>query len=142
MKSILIFSLVCFTFCVWGPADKIANSNSNSSCIPLPTFSSPPESLSECVDRRLNVLNNYFDRCCYVRYQYDGKMNSTCFPLKEEDYLDITESIREFEENFKSLYAEEDVDIEGKQCKVYQFDCSSSNIKFLFIASLLLALLF
>ena len=139
MKSILIFSLVCFTFCVWGPADKIANSNSNSSCNP---FYSSPESLSECVDRRLKVLNNYFDRCCYVRYQYDGKMNSTCFPLKEEAYLDITQTIREFEENFKSLYAEEDVDIEGKQCKVYQFDCSSSNIKFLFIASLLFALLF
>ena len=141
MKSILIFSLVCFTFCVWGPADKIANSNSNSSCNPLPIFT-PPESLSECVDRKLNVLNNYFDRCCYVRYQYDGQMGTKCVPLKEENYLDITQTIREFEENYKSLFAEEDVDIEGKQCKVYQFDCSSSNIKFLFIASLLLALLF
>ena len=138
MKSILIFSLVCFTFCVWGPADKIANSNSNSTC----NLYSSPESLSECVDRRLKVLGDYYDRCCYIRFQYDGKMNSTCFPLKEETYLDITESIREFEENYKSLFAEEDVDIEGKQCKVYQFDCSSSNIKFLFIASLLLALLF
>ena len=141
MKSILIFSLVCFTFCVWGPADKIANSNSNSSCNPLPIFT-PPESLSECVDRRLKVLGDYYDRCCYIRFQYDGKMNSTCFPLKEETYLDITESIREFEEDCKKMFFEEDVDIEGKQCKVYQFDCSSSNIKFLFIASLLLALLF
>ena len=141
MKSILIFSLVCFTFCVWGPVDKIANSNSNSSCNPLPIFS-PPGSLSECVDRKLNILGNYFDRCCYVRYQYDGKMNSTCFPLKEEDYLDITESIREFEEDCKSMFFKEDVDIEGKQCKVYQFDCSSSNIKFVFFASLLFALLF
>ena len=139
MKSILIFSLVCFTFCVWGPADKIANSNSNSTCNP---YYSSPESLSECVDRKLYVSGNYFDRCCYVRYQYDGKMNSTCFPLKEEAYLDITQTIKEFEENYKSLYAVDDVDIEGKQCKVYQFDCSSSNIKFLFIASLLLALLF
>ena len=139
MKSILIFSLVCFTFCVWGPADKIANSNSNSSCYPM--YSSP-ESLSECVDRRLKVLGDYYDRCCYIRFQYDGKMNSTCFPLKEETYLDITESIREFEEDCKRIFFKEDVDIEGKQCKVYQFDCSSSNIKFLFIASLLLALLF
>ena len=140
MKSILIFSLVCFTFCVWGPADKIANSNSNSSCIPM--YSSSPESLSECVDRRLKVLGDYYDRCCYIRFQYDGKMNSTCFPLKEETYLDITESIREFEEDCKKMFFKEDVDIEGKQCKVYQFDCSSSNIKFLFIASFLLALLF
>ena len=69
-------------------------------------------------------------------------MGTKCVPLKEENYLDITQTIREFEENYKSLFAEEDVDIEGKQCKVYQFDCSSSNIKFLFIASLLLALLF
>ena len=141
MKSILIFSLVCFTFCVWGPVDKIANSNSNSSCNPLPIFT-PPESLSECVDRRLYVQGIYFDRCCYVRYQYDGQMGTKCVPLKEENYLDITQTIREFEENYKSLFAEEDVDIEGKQCKVYQFDCSSSNIKFLFIASLLFALLF
>ena len=140
MKSILIFSLVCFTFCVWGPADKIANSNSNSSCIPM--YSSSPESLSECVDRRLKVLGDYYDRCCYIRFQYDGKMNSTCFPLKEETYLDITESIREFEEDCKKMFFKEDEDIEGKQCKVYQFDCSSSNIKFLFIASLLFALLF
>ena len=140
MKSILIFSLVCFTFCVWGPADKIANSNSNSSCIPM--YSSSPESLSECVDRRLKVLGDYYDRCCYIRFQYDGKMNSTCFPLKEETYLDITESIREFEEDCKKMFFKEDEDIEGKQCKVYQFDCSSSNIKFLFIASFLLALLF
>ena len=105
-------------------------------------MNSSPESLSECVDRRLKILDNYFDRCCYIRFQYDGKMNSTCFPLKEEAYLDITESIREFEEDCKKMFFEEDVDIEGKQCKVYQFDCSSSNIKFLFIASLLLALLF
>ena len=139
MKSILIFSLVCFTFCVWGPADKIANSNSNITCFPM--YSSP-ESLSECVDRRLKIIDNYYDRCCYIRFQYDGKMNSTCFPLKEEAYLDITESIREFEEDCKKMFFKEDVDIEGKQCKVYQFDCSSSNIKFLFIASLLLALLF
>ena len=138
MKSILIFSLVCFTFCVWGPEDKIANSNSNSTC----NLYSSPESLSECVDRRLYVQGIYFDRCCYVRYQYDGQMGTKCVPLKEENYLDITQTIREFEENYKSLFAEEDVDIEGKQCKVYQFDCSSSNIKFLFIASLLFALLF
>ena len=138
MKSILIFSLVCFTFCVWGPADKIANSNSNSTC----NLYSSPESLSECVDRRLYVKGIYFDRCCYVRYQYDGQMGTKCVPLKEENYLDITQTIREFEENYKSIFAEEDVDIEGKQCKVYQFDCSSSNIKFVFFASLLFALLF
>ena len=137
MKAILIFSLVCFTLSVWGPAGKIKNSNSEKSC-----GSDSPGSLSECVDLKLNLDDRYYDRCCYVRYQYNGKVGTKCFPLKEEDYLDITESIRQFEEGYKENYEEEDIDIDGRQCKVYQFDCSASNIKFLFIASLFLAFLF
>ena len=29
MKTILIFSLICFTLSVWGPVDKIKNSNTD-----------------------------------------------------------------------------------------------------------------
>ena len=138
MKSILIFSLVCFALSVWGPADKIKNSNSEGTC----GLTNSTNSLSECVDLKLNVADRYYDRCCYVRYQYGGEMGTMCFPLKEEYYLDITGTITRFEEEYKEIFATEDLDKEGKQCKVYQFDCSASYIKYLFIAGLLLALLF
>ena len=139
MKIILVFSLICFTLSVWGPYDKIKNSNSEDYCNPL---TAEPTSLSECVDLNLYVGERYYDRCCFVRYQYDGQQGNMCFPLKEEHYSDITESIKRFEKEYKTVFAPADVDNEGKQVKVYQFDCSASNIKYLFIASILLAFLF
>ena len=139
MKIILIFCLICFTLSVWGPKDKIKNSNSEDYCNPI---LATPTSLSDCVDLNLYVYGRYLDRCCYVRYQYDGEQGTMCFPLKEEHYLDITESIKRFEMEFKTAFAPADVDNEGKQVKVYQFDCSASNIKYLFITSILFALLF
>ena len=135
MKTILIFSLICFTFCVWGPVDKIKNSNSEVTC-----GSTLPDSPSDCVDLNLKVTYNgktrYADRCCYVRYQKEGEIKSMCFPLPEEEYLDITEAIKGFEKSF------DDDSTDGKDVKVYQFDCAASYIKFLSFASLLLALLF
>ena len=139
MKSILIFCLICFTLSVWGPYDKIKNSNSEDYCNPL---TAEPTSLSECVDLNLYFEKRYYDRCCFVRFQYDGEQHNWCFPLKEEHYLDITGTITRFEEDYKTYFATDDVDKEGKQVKVYQFDCSASHIKFLFIATFLLALLF
>ena len=136
MKTILIFSLICFTFCVWGPVDKIKNSNSEETC-----GSTLPDSPSDCVDLNLKVTYNgktrYADRCCYVRYQEDGIMNKECYPIPEEAYLDITEAIKEYEKDVL-----DDDSTDGKDIKVYQFDCAASNIKFLSIASILLALLF
>ena len=139
MKTILIFSLICFTLSVWGPVDKIKNSNSNNTCGEL-----EPESMSECVDSKLGITDDeddtgktkYYDRCCYVRFQYEGKMNSWCYPVREEDYMDITETIRKFEKE----HGGDSTD--GMDCKVYQFDCAASKIKFLYIAVLLLSLLF
>ena len=134
MKIILLFSLICFTLSVWGPADKIKNSNSNGTC-----FKFSPNSLSEWVDLKLNVGDEYYDRCCYIRYQYNGGIHTMCYPWKEEGYLDITETIREFEDGYQEAFGIEDE--EGKKCKVYQFECAASNIKFLFISSILFALL-
>ena len=136
MKTILIFSLICFTLSVWGPVDKIKNSNSERTC-----GLTSPDSPSDCVDLNLKFelddgKNLYADRCCYVRYQEEGIIKKICVPLPEENYLDITETIKEFEKNW------DDDRTDGKKIKVYQFDCAASNIKFLSIASLLLALLF
>ena len=137
MKTILIFSLICFTLSVWGPVDKIKNSNSNNTCGYV-----GPESMSECVDAKLGITDEetgktrYADRCCYVRFQYNGAMNSMCWPLREQEYMDITETIKEFEKDWGGDSTD------GKDCKVYQFDCAASNIKYLYIAIVLLSLLF
>ena len=138
MKTILIFSLICFTLSVWGPVDKIKNSNTEDVCDPL---TATANSLSDCVDLNLKVeledgKTHYADRCCFVRYQKEGKITNMCVPLPEEEYLDITEAIKGFEKSF------DDDSTDGKDVKVYQFDCAASYIKFLSFASLLLALLF
>ena len=144
MKTILILSLVCLTFSVWGPVDKIKNSNSEYSCVNY-NHLGEPDSLSDCVDLSLNYQNDngkvrYADRCCFVRYQNNGAETKMCFPLKEELYMDITESIRQLED--LCTKEENGENEEGKRCKIYQLDCAASNIKFLSFAILLLALLF
>ena len=142
MKTILILSLVCLTFSVWGPVDKIKNSQTDDVCDPYYT---DPDSLSDCVDLNLKVTENgkthYADRCCFIRFQYYGKSTKSCVPLTEELYMDITDTIRKLEDDCtKNLY--EDSNIEGGRCKIYQLDCAASNIKFLSFAILMLALLF
>ena len=143
MKTILILSLVCLTFSVWGPADKIKNSQTSATCI----STDDPESLSDCVDLNLQITDKdtgkteYADRCCFMRFQYYGKSTKSCVPLTEELYMDITDAIRQLEDDCtKNFY--EDSNIEGGRCKIYQLDCTASNIKFLSFAILLLALLF
>ena len=138
MKTILILSLVCLTFSVWGPVDKIKNSQTDDVCEPDLT---DPDSLSDCVDLKLKVTEKgktrYADRCCFLRIQRNGNLYNLCYPLTEEHYLDITERIRQLEDQCSSS-----LDEEGKRCKIYQLDCSASNVKFLSFAILLLALLF
>ena len=143
MKTILILSLVCLTFRVWGPVDKIKNSQTSTPCI----STGAPESLSDCVDLNLKVTdedtgkNEYADRCCFIRYQYYGNSRKSCIPLTEEMYMDITETIRRLEDEW-SKGINENLNTEGIRLKIYQLDCAASNIKFLSFAILLLALFF
>ena len=125
MKAILILSLVCLTFSVWGPVDKIKNSNSEHSCVEY-NYYGEPDSLSDCVDLSLNYQNDngkvrYADRCCFVRYQNNGAETKMCFPLKEELYMDIVESKRQLED-VCSRYNNGTLKPEGKRWKIYQFD--------------------
>ena len=79
MKTILILSLVCLTFSVWGPVEKIKNSQTDDVCDPDYT---DPDSLSDCVDLNLKVTDNgktrYADRCCFLRIQG----NRNCIPIR------------------------------------------------------------
>ena len=143
MKTILILSLVCLTFSVWGPVDKIKNSQTGTACL----SKYDPDSLSDCVDLNLKVTdedtgkNEYADRCCFIRYQYYGNSRKSCIPLTEEMYMDITETIRRLEDEW-SKGINENLNTEGIRLKIYQLDCAASNIKFLSFAILLLALFF
>ena len=142
MKTILIFSLICFTFSIWGPAEEAARTG---------TFceGGSPESSSDCVDlslygqARFTNKEKYYDRCCYVRYQIYGEIHKVCRALTEEQYLDIVETKKNLEKEYDENYRDEfaplfggGTNTEGYRTKIYQIDCASSYIKFLSIASI------
>ena len=149
MKAILIFSLICLTFSIWGPAEEAARTG---------TFCdsrNSPESSSDCVDLSLygkakfTDKEKYYDRCCFVRFQLFGTGGLQCRALTEEQYLDIVETKKNMEKEYDEKYIEPMLKIddagtstEGYHTKIYQIECSSSYIKYLSIASILFALLF
>ena len=143
MKAILIFSLICFTFSIWGPAEKAARPG-----IPCESREIEAESLSDCVDRYLydSEKKKYFDRCCFVRGQFYGRQEKVCAALTEEEYLDIVETKKkkekEADDALKDILASIEKSTEGYYTKLYQLDCSSSFIKFFSIATIFLALIF
>ena len=158
MKSILLFSLLCFALSTTisddlkGPAVNPKHSESYAFCNYLSAwqaYSSDwldndsnraiPSGVSDCVDSLLwdSDKNKYYDRCCYVRLQLNGVMHGGCIGLSEEQYLDITETIRRMENGDKKIWT-----TEATGAKVYQLDCSSSYLRLLSVATLLLALIF
>ena len=87
MKTILIFTLICFAFSIWGPAEEAARPG-----IACGEEQDEVESLSDCVDKSLLVGKKYYDRCCFIRGQFYGIKLQGCEPLTEEEYLDIVET--------------------------------------------------
>ena len=131
MKSILILCFICFALCdKRGPAYNLKHPDSTTSC--MTAGLSEPNGVSDCVDSLLWVKQNnrYYDRCCFIRYQSNGIMHSSCASLTEEQYLDIAETMSFVEQKYGD-----------NKIKVYQLDCSSSYFKIASIASVLLALL-
>ena len=98
-----------------------------------------PNGVSDCVDTLLwdKYEGRYYDRCCYVRFQLKGVMHAGCIALTEDQYLDISESIRRMENGDKEYWV-----TEAKGSKIYQLDCNSSYLKLLSFASIILALIF
>ena len=97
-----------------------------------------PQGVSDCVDTLLwdRYEGRYYDRCCYVRFQYQGYMHGACMSLTEEQFSDISESIRKMEEGNKRFW------LAPAGTKIYQLDCNSSYLKLLSLATILLALIF
>ena len=150
MKTILIISLICFAFSIWGPAEEAARTGKFCESRDI-----HPESSSDCVDLSLygkakfTDKEKYYDRCCFVRFQLFGTGGLQCRALTEEQYLDIVETKKNMEKEYDENYIEDMLKIddagtstEGYHTKIYQIECSSSYIKYLSIASILFALLF
>ena len=138
MKNILILCLICFALCdETGPAYNYKHPNSDYNC--ESASNSEPNGVSDCADSLLWSKHNsrYYDRCCFLRYQFKGVMNSTCVSLTEEQYLDISETIRRIEDGDPLI-----IDRATAGSKVYQLDCKSNYLKALTIASILLSLIF
>ena len=161
MKKLLLFCLISFAALQddeivseyeKGPASNIKHAQSDKFCSVYFPYDEDndtwvddyysgefPYSSSECIDTLLwdKWDLRYYDRCCYVRFQFDGKMHGGCAPLTEDQYLDIAETMRKIEEGDPNIIARK-----TRGCKVYQLDCNSNYIKALTIASILLALFF
>ena len=82
-------------------------------------------SKSYCIDKNLhwpdgiydeltsiNKGNEYYDHCCYVRYQSQGTIYHGCKGVKELDYLDIKETAYKYEQQYN--------------IKVLEISCNSS----------------
>ena len=97
-----------------------------------------PQGVSDCVDTLMwdKYDQRYYDRCCYVRFQHQGDMHAGCIALKEEQYLDISESIRKMEDGDIAYWVRE-----AAGSKIYQLDCNASYLKLLSFAFILLALI-
>ena len=143
MKKILFLCLIYSVFSY--PANE-KHENAKYSCSQLYVYDEDwldnysteiPEGVSDCTDSKLNRGGKYYDRCCYIRLQVEGKMHAGCIALREEDYLDIAETIRKIEDGDKKYLSSE-----TKDSKVYQLDCASSYLKIFSIVSALLALIF
>ena len=138
----------------FGPAYNYKNQGANYSCTDRSVYSDVsdqlrddntdgsefiPGGVSDCVDLLLwdKKQRKYFDRCCYVRFQYQGNMHAGCIPLMEEDYLDTTVTIKRMEDGDRRFWPSF-----LANSKIYQLDCISSYLKALSFTSILLLALF
>lgn len=98
-----------------------------------------PNGVSDCIDLQLwsTAKNQYFDKCCYVRFQKEGIMHAGCVGLTQEQLIDITETIKRMEDGDRAIWTRE-----AANSKIYQLDCSSSYIKYVSFALIAFICLF
>ena len=157
MKRILLITLLSLVLSVTddekGPAANPIHSESEEFCVTFFPWDEDevdwydnfadsdriPQGVSDCVDTLLwdQYKNRYYDRCCYVRFQVNGSMHGGCVELTEEQYLDISETIRKIENGDKSILV-----AETAGSKVYQLDCNASYLKLLTFGLISFSLLF
>ena len=151
-QIILLFSILFFVTCVdedkLGPAKNLEERISECSCSDLYVSQNGqwldemdsiqcngdvlPAGVSDCVDLQLwsQKSKKYYDKCCYVRFQKDGKMHAGCVGLSQFHYSDITETIKKMEKGDIHVWTRNAIN-----SKIYQLDCSSNYIS---VAAILL----
>ena len=151
MKKILLLAFICIAIALdvdetkdlKGPAANLKHPNSQYSCH-NDSWHDTVNGVSDCVDHLLYDTDPerriYYDHCCYIRYQKDGDMHSDCIGLTEENFLDITITMKRLEKGDRSLLG--DFALKTAGSKIYQIDCFSSYLKSLSFASILLLALF
>ena len=135
--SVVFSCLLTFVLLLHGPAvdqqhryryteDDESTSYQNKYCDLSGEYEDTSDVISKsyCIDRNLhwpdgfeefssiNKGNEYYDHCCYVRYQYKGNIIHGCKGVKELDYLDIKETAYKYEQKYN--------------IKVLEISCNSS----------------
>ena len=149
MKQIIFITcLICLVICVLTETHIHAlnvEQRSAVSCEDMEVYDNGQwrdnaiEGLSECVDldlRSTKGINAYYARCCYVRFQVDGDMHHGCIGLTQDQFSDTTETIDKMEKGDTSIWS-----VPSTNLKIYQLDCSSSYLKFISLAIVLIGLL-
>ena len=160
MNKILLLSLLSLALCISddlkGPAAHPKNYESETFCVDYFPWDEDmndgagmwiddnstypiPQGVSDCVDTLMwdKYEGRYYDRCCYVRFQLEGEMHGGCIALTEEQFSDISESIRKMENGDKRYWVSN-----AAGSKIYQLDCNSSYLKIFSLASIILAFVF
>ena len=98
-----------------------------------------PGGVSDCIDLQLwsSQKSRYYDKCCYIRFQKEGRMHAGCVGLTQEKLIDITETIKRMEDGDRGIWTRD-----GYNSKIYQLDCSSSYIKYVSLAFIAFICLF
>ena len=76
----------------------------------------------------------YYNKCCYIKFQTEGKEYNHCVGLTDDQMMDIPVTIKELEEKFTEKT--------GNEVYIEVLQCNGKYIFYSIISSLLLALIF
>ena len=76
----------------------------------------------------------YYNKCCYIRFQTQGKKYNHCVGLTDDQMMDVPVTIKELEEKFTEKT--------GNEVYIETLNCNGKYIIYSMISSLLLALIF
>ena len=76
----------------------------------------------------------YYNKCCYMKFQTQGKEFNHCVGLTDDQMMDVPVTIKELEEQFTEKT--------GDEVYIEALNCNGKYIIYSMISSLLLALIF
>ena len=85
-------------------------------------------------NRKVGNQAMYYNKCCYIRFQTQGKKFNHCVGLTDDQMMDVPVTIKELEEQFTEKT--------GNEVYIEALNCNGKYIIYSMISSLLLALIF